>query len=153
MPGDYSYLEKGEIFVTSYWGTVSLVDILDTITRRVQELPHHHAKANVVDTSNAKWTEVPPNYVHQEVQRLRPAFGPPKVPSVFITPGEFFYGFARMYAIVQIVYANATVEVVRSWAEASKLLGIDLKEAEAWSRERAATDIHEQVTRPHGSPR
>ena len=151
MPGDYRFLEPSEIVVTSYWGTVSLVDILDTITRRVEEHPHHHAKANVVDTSFAKWTELPPKYVHQEVQRLRPAFGPPKVPSVFICPGEFFYGFARMYSIVQIIYANAKVEVVRSWAEAAKVLGVDLKEAEAWSRERAASDVHEEVTRPHGT--
>jgi hypothetical protein len=147
MPGDFHYLDESEIVISSYWGTVTLVDILETITRRAREMPSHHAEASVIDTTEARWTDVPPKFVREQVQSLRPALAPPKVRTVFIAPGEFFNGFARMYALMHSIYGAANVEVVRSWDEASKLLGVDLAEAQQWAKERAAKD---DATRPSG---
>lgn len=137
MPGDYQYFDESSIVVTAYWGTTSILDILDTITRRLREMPEHRPKASVVDLSNARWTEVPTRLIHQEIEGLRPALAPPKVRTVFVAPNDFFYGFTRMYAIVHVIYGAANVEVVRSWSEAAKLLGVDLAAAEKWVRERA----------------
>jgi len=147
MPGDYRYLDDADIVVSTYWGTISLVDILDTITHRASEMPEHHPRASVVDLSTARWTETPPKFVQHEMDRLRPALAPPKVRTVLIAPGDFFYGFARMYAIVHNIYGAANVEVTRSWAEAAKLLGMDLTGAERWARERSATGESELETR------
>ena len=146
MPGDYHYLDESDIVVSTYWGTISLVDILDTITRRVHEMPEHHAKASVINLSDAKWTEVPPTYVHKEMERLRPALAPPRIRTILVTPGEFFYGFGRMYALMHVIYGAANVEVVRSWGEAAKRLGADLSAAEKWAKERAARDEAEITT-------
>lgn len=148
MPGEYRYLDESTIVVTTYWGTITLLDILDTITRRIQELPEHHPKASVIDLSNARWTDVPPRFVHQEIERLRPALAPPKVRTIFIAPDEFFYGFARMYAIVHVIYGAAQVDVVRSWTEAEQMLQMDLMKAEEWARNLAERgDETTRVTR------
>lgn len=137
MPGDYCYLDEGSIVVTTYWGTTSILDILNTITRRIREMPEHHPKASVIDLSNARWDDVPPRLIHREIEKLRPALAPPKVRTVFIAPNDFFYGFTRMYAIVHVIYGAADVEVVRSWTEAEKLLGVDLSHEKKWASERA----------------
>ena len=39
MPGDYRYLDESTIVITTYWGTISLADILDTISRRIMSCP------------------------------------------------------------------------------------------------------------------
>ncbi len=137
MPGDYHFEVDREISVTTYWGQVSLVDILDTISRRIHDPDFDAAKASVIDLSAATWTEIPPKYIRQELDRLRPALAPPKLRTVFVTPGEFFYGFARMYAIIHVVYGGASVDVVRSWKDAGELLGLDLAASEAWATRRA----------------
>ena len=137
MPGDYYFDDEMGVFVTAYWGQVSLVDILEVILRRAHDPRLQSATANVIDLSNATWTEVPPTFLREQMEQLRPALGPPKARTVFITPGEFFFGFARMYAIVQVIYGGASVEVVRSWDAAAKLLGIDIGPAQAWVREHA----------------
>ena len=146
MPGDYHYLDEIDIVVSAYWGTISLSDILDTITRRAQEMPEHHPKASVIDLSYAQWNEITPKYIHQEMERLRPALAPPKVRTVFVAPGDFFYGFARMYALVHVIYGAANVDVVRSWADASKLLEVELGAAEAWAKKRVRMDDTETAT-------
>jgi hypothetical protein len=137
MPGDYRYFDESSTVVTTYWGTTSILDILDTITRRIQEMPEHHPKASVIDLSNARWADVPPRLIHREIEKLRPALAPPKVKTVFIAPDDFFYGFTRMYAIVHVIYGAADVEVARSWSEAAKLLGTDLPAEQKWAKERA----------------
>ena len=146
MPGDYRYLDESTIVITTYWGTISLLEILDTISRRIKELPEHHPRASVIDLSNARWVEIAPRIVHQEIERLRPALAPPKVRTLFIAPDEFFYGFARMYALVHVIYGAADVEVVRSWTEAEKLLEMDLTNAEKWTRDRAERDESTDTT-------
>jgi hypothetical protein len=144
MPGDFYYESESGVFVTSYWGAVSILDILETILRRSHDPRIQSAKANVVDLSHATWTETQSKLVRAELERLRPALGPPKAHNtVFVAPGEFFYGFARMYAIVQITYSGSVVQVTRSWTEAAKLLGLDLSKAEAGSREIAAEGSQE----------
>jgi hypothetical protein len=137
MPGDYRYLDESTVVVTTYWGAISILDILDTITRRIREMPEHHPRASVIDLSNATWTEVPSRKLHQEIEGLRPALAPPKVRTVFVAPGEYFYGFARMYAIVHVIYGAANVDVARSWSEAARMLDVDLATAEKWAMERA----------------
>lgn len=146
MPGDYHYLDESDIVASTYWGTISLVDILETITHRVSEMPDHHPKASVVDLSSARWTEHPPRFENREMERLRPALAPPKVRTVMIATGDFFYGFARMYAIMHKIYGAANVDVVRSWADAAALLGIDLTAAEKWSRERVEQEETRDTT-------
>lgn len=138
MPGDYHFEEGSGVSVTTYWGQVSLVDILETISRRLHDPDIDSIKASVIDLSAATWSEVPPKYVHKELDRLRPALGPPRARTVFVTPGEFFYGFARMYALIHVIYGAASVEVARSWKDAGRLLGLDLVAAEAWAKDRAA---------------
>jgi hypothetical protein len=140
MPGDYHYLDQDSVVVTTYWGTISLHDILDTIMSRLSELSEHHPKASVIDLSNARWVEHPPKFEHREMERLRPALAPPKVRTVFVASSDFFFGFARMYAVMHTVYGAANVDVVRSWAEAGELVGMDLSAAERWSRERIARE-------------
>ncbi|HEY6571723.1 MAG TPA: hypothetical protein VI198_00260, partial [Candidatus Eisenbacteria bacterium] len=98
------------------------------------------AKAHIVDLSHADWAETPPRQVHEELDRLRPAFAPPKLPTAFVTPGEFFYGFARMYALMEVIYGAAKVDVYRSWSAAGDALQIPLAGAETWARERARAD-------------
>jgi len=134
MPGDYYFEEEIGVFITAYWGEVSLVDILDVILRRAHDPRLQSATANLIDLSSATWVEAPPTFLREQVERLRPALGPPKARTVFVAPGELFYGLARMYAIVQIIYGGASVEVVRSWGAAAKLLAVDLEQAEAWAR-------------------
>jgi hypothetical protein len=138
MPGDYHYLDDSDAYVTVYWGTISILDILETISLRALDPDLREAKVHVVDLSRATWTETPPEIIQHEVERLRPAFAPPKIRTLFVTPGEFFYGFARMYAIVHVVYGAAKVDVSRSWAEAAAKAGVDLGSAEAWAASRAA---------------
>ena len=123
------------------------MDILDTISRRLHDPDLPSVKANVIDLSHATWTEVPPQYIHDQLDRIRPAFAPPKVRTVLVAPGEFFYGFARMYALVQVVYGAAKVDTVRSWKEAAEVLGIDLKDAESWARSRATSGDDVDATR------
>lgn len=147
MPGDYHYLDESNVVASTYWGPISLLDILETITHRVSELPEHHPKASLIDLSAAQWVETPPKFMHQEMERLRPALAPPKVRTIFIAASDFFYGFARMYAIVHNIYGAANVDVVRSWGEAAKMLGMDLSAAEAWSRDRATQEESTQETR------
>jgi len=139
MPSDYQYLDDTDVYVTVYWGTVTMVDILDTIMKRAHDSDLKLAKAHVVDLSSAVWMETPPQHLHQELERLRPAFAPPKIRSVFVTPGDFFYGFARMYALVHVIYGAAKVDVYRSWSAASDALGIPLASAESWARGRIAS--------------
>ena len=145
MPGDYRYLDESTLVASTYWGTISLVDILETISHRVSELSEHHPKASVVDLSAAKWNETSPKFMHHEMERLRPALAPPKVRTVLIAPSDFFYGFARMYAIMHNIYGAANVDVVRSWADAAKILDMDLSSAETWARERIAQEEATQV--------
>jgi len=147
MPGDYQCIDECDVFVTVYWGRVSLVDILDTISRRTHDPDLPSVKANVIDLSHAEWNDVPAKISHDDLERLRPALGPPKVRTILIAPGEFFYGFARMYALVQVVYGAAKVDTVRTWAEASSALAIDLASAESWARARAASADNTEVTR------
>jgi len=137
MPSDFSYRDDSDIYVTVYWGTVSIVDILDTILKRAHDSDLRAARAHVVDLSHATWSETPPTQLRQEMERLRPAFAPPKVPTAFVTPGEFFYGLARMYALMEVIYGSAKVDVHRSWDAASAALGIPLASAEAWARDRS----------------
>ena len=152
MPGDYRCLDEPDVFVTVYWGRLSLVDILETISRRIHDPDLTSVEANVIDLSHATWTDTSPTYVHAELDRLRPAFAPPKVRTVLVAPGEFFYGFARMYALVQVVYGAAKVDAVRTWKEAADSLGIDLAAAEAWARARAASGDDIQATRKLKQP-
>ena len=152
MPGDYRCIDEIDVFVTVYWGRLSLVDILDTISRRIHDPDLPSVKANVIDLTHATWTDIPPQYIHDELERLRPAFAPPKVRTVIVAPSEFFYGFARMYALVQVVYGAAKVDTVRTWDEAAKELGIDLKAAESWARSRASSDADVEVTRRISKP-
>ncbi len=147
MPGDYRCIDECDVFVTVYWGRLSLVDILETISRRIHDPDLTSVKANVIDLSHATWTDISPTYVHDELDRLRPAFAPPKVRTVLIASGEFFYGFARMYALVQVVYGAAKVDAVRTWKEAADSLGIDLAAAEAWARARASSGDDVEATR------
>lgn len=140
MPSDYCYLDDSDVYVTVYWGTVSIIDILDTILARAQDSDLKVAKAHLIDLSHAAWTETPPQKVHDELARLRPAFAPPKVPTAFVTPSDFFYGFARMYALMEVIYGAAKVDVYRSWDAASAALGIPLASAEAWARDRSRAD-------------
>ena len=137
MPSDFSYRDDSDVYVTVYWGTVSIVDILETILERAHDSDLKNAKAHLVDLSHAAWAETPPHQIHQELQRLRPAFAPPKLPTVFVTPGEFFYGFARMYALMEVIYGAAKVDVFRTWGDASAALGIPLASAEAWALDRS----------------
>jgi hypothetical protein len=146
MPGAYHYLDDRDVVVSTYWGAISLVDILETILHRVGELPEHHPKVSVIDLSAAKWTEHPAKFEHREMERLRPALAPPKVRTVLIAPGDFFYGFARMYAIMHVIYGAANVDVVRTWGEAAKVLGVDLSAAEAWSKDRVTQEEDTQQT-------
>ena len=149
MPGDYRCIDECDIFVTVYWGKLSLVDILDTITRRLHDPDLPSVKANVIDLSHATWTDLPPKYSHDELERLRPAFAPPKIRTVLVAPGEFFHGFARMYALIQVVYGAAKVDVVRSWKEAEGILAIDLASARAWAEERALSGDDAMTTKIH----
>jgi len=147
MPGDYRCIDECDVFVTVYWGRLSLVDILDTISRRMHDPDLPSVKANVIDLSHATWTEIPPQYIHDQLDRLRPAFAPPKVRTILVAPGEFWYGFARMYALVQVIYGAAKVDTVRSWKEAASALGIDLREAESWAISRATSSDDTEMTR------
>ena len=147
MPGDYRCIDECDVFVTVYWGRLSLMDILDTISRRVHDPDLTSVKANVIDLSHAAWTEVSPNYLHDQLDRLRPALAPPKVRTVLVAPGDFFYGFARMYALVQVVYGAAKVDAVRTWKEAADSLGIDLAAAEKWARARASSGGDAEATK------
>lgn len=147
MPGDYRFLDESTIVVSTYWGTISLVDILETITQRVSQLTEHHPRASVVDLSAAKWTETPRKFVEHEMERLRPALAPPKVRTVLIAPSDFFFGFARMYSIVHKIYGAANVDVTRTWEQAAQMLEMDLSAAEAWSRDRVAQEETQETTR------
>jgi hypothetical protein len=138
MPGDHHYEPDGGIFVTCYWGEVSLADILTTIEQRNRDARLPGARASVVDMTYAWWAEVPTHFTREKLNRLRPALSPPSVRTVFVAPMEFWYGFTRMYAIVHEIYGGSRVDVVRSWPEAAEALGLDLKEAERWSRGRAS---------------
>ncbi len=140
MPSDFCYRDDSDVYVTVYWGSVSIVDILETILKRAHDPDLKAAKAHLVDLSHAAWTETPPMQVHEELSRLRPAFAPPKIPTAFVTPGDFFYGFARMYALMEVIYGAAKVEVYRSWDAASAALGIPLASAEAWARDRSRAE-------------
>ncbi len=138
MPGDYHYLDDSDAYVTVYWGKLSLLDLLETILSRAQDPDLKTAKVHVIDLSEPTWAEAPSERLHDQVDRLRQAFAPPKMRTILVAPGEFFYGFARFYAIVQVVYASARVDVVRSWDEAAAAAGMDLTSARAWAKERIA---------------
>jgi hypothetical protein len=140
MPSDFSYIDDSDVYVTVYWGEISIADILETILKRAHDSDLRAAKAHVIDLSHATWTETPPQQVHQELERLRPAFAPPKIRTAFVTPGDFFYGFARMYALMEVVYGAAKVDVYRSWEAAAGALGIPLASAASWARDRIAAD-------------
>jgi hypothetical protein len=137
MPGDYHYLDDSDVYATVYWGRLSIIDILETISRRALDPDLREAKLHVIDLSDATWTETPSAVVHDQIDRLRPAFAPPKVRTIFVTPSEFFFGFARFYAIMQIIYGAAKVEVCRTWDEAAAAAGVDLASAQAWCRSRS----------------
>jgi hypothetical protein len=139
MPGDHHYEPESGVFVTSYFGEVSLADIMTTIEERNRDPRLQGARASVIDLTHAWWAEVPISFTREKLDRLRPALAPPPTRTVFVAPMEFWYGFTRMYAIVHEIYGGSRIDVVRSWPEAGEVLGRDLKQAEAWSRLRAAT--------------
>ncbi len=143
MPGDYHYLDDSDVYVTAYWGRLSLFDILETISHRAEDPDLRDAKVHVIDLSNATWTETPAALVQAQAEKLRPAFAPPKMPTILVAPGEFFFGFARMYAIFQVIYGGSKVGVVRSWAQAKLQTGAALDSAEAWAAARAAAGARE----------
>ncbi|HEY7728184.1 MAG TPA: hypothetical protein VID50_06985 [Candidatus Eisenbacteria bacterium] len=140
MPGDHHYDPESGVFVTCYWGEVSLADILGTIEERNRDRRLEGARASVIDITNAWWAEVPVSFTREKLDRLRPALAPPAVHTVFVAPMEFWYGFVRMYAIVHEIYGGSRIDVVRSWPEAAEAVGRDLSQAEAWSRLRATAD-------------
>jgi hypothetical protein len=140
MPSDFCYRDDSDVYVTVYWGTVSMLDILETILARAHDSDLLAAKAHVVDLSQAVWTETSPQRLHQEVERLRPAFAPPKIRTAFITPGDFFHGLATMYALIEVVYGAAKVEVYRDWSAAAAALETSLASAESWARGRGRGD-------------
>lgn len=140
MPSDFSYRDDSDVYVTVYWGEVSIVDILDTILKRAHDSDLRVAKAHLIDLSHAAWVETPPQQVHQELERLRPAFAPPKIRTAFVTPGDFFYGLASMYALMEVIYGAAKVDVYRSWGAAADALGLPLASAESWARDRIEAD-------------
>ena len=152
MPGDYRCIDDCNAFVTVYWGRLSLVDILETISDRLHDPDLPTVQASVIDLSHATWVDIPPRALHDELDRLRPAFAPPKVRTMLIAPSDFWYGFARMYALVQVVYGAAKVDAVRTWKEAADSLGIDLAAAETWARDRAASGDDIAVTRKLKQP-
>ena len=139
MPSDFCYLDDSDVYVTVYWGEVTLVDILETIMKRAHDSDLKAAKAHVVDLSHAEWLDTGAHELHHELERLRPAFAPPKIRSIFVATGDFFYGFALMYALMHVVYGAAKVEVFRTWADAGRSLGAPLGSAESWARSRAST--------------
>lgn len=147
MPGDHHYEAESGVFVTCYWGQVSLADILSTIEERNRDPRLQGARASVIDVTNAGWTEVPISFTREKLGRLRPALSPPAIRTVFVAPSEFWYGFTRMYAIVHEIYGGSRVDVVRSWPEAAEMLGRDLKRAEDWTRRRRTSDAQ-----PHHRP-
>ena len=147
MPGDYAYLDDCDLYVTTYWGPLSLLDILETISQRMKDPDLRDAKLHVIDLSNATWTETAPSLVHGELDRLRPAFAPPALRTVLVAPSEFFFGFARMYAVFQVVYGGAKVEVARSWSEAARLSETDLHSAEVWSNRHASDGSGDESTK------
>ena len=69
MPSDFSYRDDSDVYVTVYWGEVSIVDILDTILKRAHDSDLRVAKAHLIDLSHAAWVETPPQQVHQELER------------------------------------------------------------------------------------
>ena len=140
MPSDFSYRDDSDVYVTVYWGEVSIVNILDTILKRAHDSDLRVAKAHLIDLSHAAWVETPPQQVHQELERLRPAFAPPKIRTAFVTPGDLFYGLASMYALMEVVYGAAKVDVYRSWGAAADALGLPLASAESWARDRTEAD-------------
>jgi hypothetical protein len=143
MPGDYHYLDDSDVYVTVYWGRLSLFDILETISHRAEDPDLREAKVHVIDLSNATWTETPPVLVQEQAEKLRPAFAPPKMPTILVAASEFFFGFARMYAVFQVIYGGSKVHVVRSWVDAREQSVAPLDSAEAWARERAAAGARE----------
>ncbi|MGE5175525.1 MAG: hypothetical protein ACM3JJ_04045, partial [Hyphomicrobiales bacterium] len=147
MPGDYAYLDGSDLYVTTYWGRLSLLDILETISQRMKDPDLREAKLHVIDLSNATWTEAPATLVHDQLDRLRPAFAPPKIPTVLVAPSEFFFGFARMYAVFQVTYGGSKVDVARSWSEAASRTGVALEEAQAWSNRHASGGSADESTR------
>ena len=138
MPSDFKYLDDSDIYVTVYWGRVSLVDILETILKRAHDSDMRAAKAHVVDLSDAVWADMDANELHRDLERLRPALAPPKIRSVFVSSNDFFYGLALMYAVMHTVYGAAKVDVFRDWAAAGKALETPLASAESWARSRVA---------------
>ena len=138
MPSDYCYLDDSDVYVTVYWGRVTLVGILETIMERAHDPDMKAAKAHVVDLSHAVWEDTGAHDVHHQLDRLRPAFAPPKIRSIFVASGDFFYGLALMYALMHVVYGAAKVDVFRDWGAAAAALGTPLASAESWARSRAA---------------
>ena len=138
MPSDFRYLDDCDIYVTVYWGALTTTDILETIVKRSHDSDLRAAKAHVVDMANATWAETSLPRDHTVLERLRPAFAPPRLRTMFIAPGDFIYGFALMYGLFHIVYSSAKVDVQRSWGDASRALGLPLDSAEAWTRQRIA---------------
>src|SRR5262245_7189057 len=138
MPSDFRYLDDSDVYVTVYWGPLSTADILDTILKRSHDSDLKAAKAHVVDLADAVWsgTEIP--HDHATLERMRPAFAPPKLRTAFVAPGDFVYGLALMYALFHAAYSAARVDVHRTWGEAAAALDIPLASAEAWARERIA---------------
>jgi hypothetical protein len=149
MPGDHHYEPESGMFVTCYFGEVSLADILSTIEERNRDPRLVDARASAVDLTYAWWAEVPISFTREKLDRLRPALAPPMLRTVFIAPMEFWYGFTRMYAIVHEIYGGSRIDVVRSWPEVAEVLGRDVKQAEAWSRLRASAGAE---TKPRPAP-
>ena len=60
-------------------------------------LPEHHPQASVIDLSNARWVEIAPRIVHQEIERLRPALAA-QGPHAVHRARRVLLWFARMCA-------------------------------------------------------
>lgn len=138
MPSDFRYLDDCDVYVTVYWGTLSTLEILDTIVKRSHDSDIKAAKAHVIHLANSAWSETAIPHDHAVLEKLRPAFAPPKLRTVFVAPGDFVYGFALMYGLFHVVYSAAKVDVHRTWSEAAGALGMSLSSAEAFARERIA---------------
>jgi hypothetical protein len=116
---------KNNVLRHTYQGRLTDAALIEGYTKASNYLAIHHHKRIITDFSDVTSIEV----TSQTIRAL--ASSPSKIPHgcerIFVVPQNALYGLARMFQIL-VEKSRPNLNVVRSMAEAHRLMGIESAE-------------------------
>ena len=134
MGAVYFYLPDAGLLVTAYWGRTEIEASHAMREARAADPRRRQARAHVIDMTHHEGTTSPPPTESATFLGLGETYFATygDLRTVVIASRPHIFGEARIFAsVAEGRSPTLNVGVVRSWAEASEYLGIDLGAAQA----------------------